>query len=420
VTEAVNAVYLLADNPGLIAEDIMKEMTNQLLVANNNGKWSKKRLAMVLFVAGQVALQHSLHLDSIERHLKRENQHKSNTLPAALSILDQQPADDDIHDMIRAVKENDLFYGEKSLLGVFGRMAAGVLINGPDIFDIQVMRAASLCLCKMMFVSERFCREHLALFLRTLAESRDTVIRANMAIAFGDLTRTNSRLFEGHVDHLFQLLQSEHGDEQCRHTALMVITHLALTGMIKVRGRWIGEVAMLTDGGCSSNDADNTTTTTTALRDLARMFFTELAGKDTSNSVIYNHLPDIFSHVSERCATDPDRHTRILRYLLTFIKKDRQIESLVEKVIARFRLDTSGEGHVATANCLAALPVASEKAVARLLELWPAYKEAVVGDEAVRGVFVGMASRFKKMQALSEQTREAVSKWEHILMGEVV
>lgn len=56
----------------------------------------------------------------------------------------------------------------------------------------------------------------------------------------------------------------------------MVLTHLILNGMIKVKGQ-LGEMAKCVE------DPDQ------RIADLAKLFFTELATKDNA---IYNNLPD--------------------------------------------------------------------------------------------------------------------------------
>ena len=61
-----------------------------------------------------------------------------------------------------------------------------------------------------------------------------------------------------------------------KKNTLMVLTHLILNGMIKVKGQ-LGEMAK-----CLEADDER-------ISDLARLFFTELATKDNA---IYNNLPD--------------------------------------------------------------------------------------------------------------------------------
>ena len=182
----------------------------------------------------------------------------------------------------------------------------------------------------------------------------------------------------------------------------MVITHLTLSGMIKVKGAMIGDIAMCVD---DSEEAH--------IRDLARMFFAELAGKDASHSVIYNHLPDIITAVTLACQGDQDdggRLARILRFIFAFIKKDRQLESLVEKLCLRFR-QTDVAAQRATAACLLVLPINTDKCVGKVVEGLPYYQDKLC-DAEIAKIFTEIAGKIKKLPSLREDTREMVMVWE--------
>jgi condensin complex subunit 1 len=61
-----------------------------------------------------------------------------------------------------------------------------------------------------------------------------------------------------------------------KKNTLMVLTHLILNGMVKVKGQ-LGEMAK-----CLEDDDER-------IADLAKLFFTELSTKENA---IYNNLPD--------------------------------------------------------------------------------------------------------------------------------
>lgn len=104
----------------------------------------------------------------------------------------------------------------------------------------------------------------------------------------------------------------------------MVLTHLILNGMIKVKGQ-LGEMAKCVE------DPE------TRITDLAKLFFKELSGKDNA---IYNNLPDstvfflktsfvywfflnlVISHLSTGDhAVEEEKFESILKYIFTFIEK---------------------------------------------------------------------------------------------------
>jgi hypothetical protein len=54
------------------------------------------------------------------------------------------------------------------------------------------------------------------------------------------------------------------------------------------------------------------------IREMSRMFFAELAGKDNA---VYNHFVDMFSLLSSDEGLDEDRFRRIIKFLASFIEK---------------------------------------------------------------------------------------------------
>ena len=53
-------------------------------------------------------------------------------------------------------------------------------------------------------------------------------------------------------------------------------------------------------------------------------------------SPIYNLLPDMLSSLSKEASLPPEQFQSIMRHLLSFIAKEKQVDSLVEKLCLRF------------------------------------------------------------------------------------
>ena len=86
----------------------------------------------------------------------------------------------------------------------------------------------------------------------------------------------------------------------------MVLTHLILNGMVKVKGQ-ISEMAK-----CLEDDDKR-------ISDLAKLFFTELSTKDNA---VYNNLPDMISNLSHKeTGVDEKDFRSIMKFLFEFIKK---------------------------------------------------------------------------------------------------
>ena len=93
-------------------------------------------------------------------------------------------------------------------------------------------------------------------------------------IALGDVAVSFSTIIDENSSELYRGLSDK--DMVVKKNTLMVLTHLVLNGMIKVKGQ-LGEMAKCIE------DEDQ------RIADLAKLFFTELATKDNA---IYNNLPD--------------------------------------------------------------------------------------------------------------------------------
>lgn len=93
-------------------------------------------------------------------------------------------------------------------------------------------------------------------------------------IALGDVAVSFSTIIDENSSELYRGLSDD--DIVVKKNTLMVLTHLILNGMIKVKGQ-LGEMAKCVE------DKDK------RISDLAKMFFGELATKDNA---IYNNLPD--------------------------------------------------------------------------------------------------------------------------------
>jgi condensin complex subunit 1 len=86
----------------------------------------------------------------------------------------------------------------------------------------------------------------------------------------------------------------------------MVLTHLILNGMIKVKGQ-LGEMAKCLE------DPDP------RISDLAKLFFKELSTKDNA---LYNNLQDVISHLSVgKFKVDEESFEKTMRFIFTFIEK---------------------------------------------------------------------------------------------------
>lgn len=112
------------------------------------------------------------------------------------------------------------------------------------------------------------------MLFKILEISKDPTIRSNIVIALGDVAVCFSNIIDENSNELYKGLSDR--DQVVKKNTLMVLTHLILNGMIKVKGQ-LGEMAKCLE------DPDP------RIADLAKLFFSELSTKDNA---IYNNLPD--------------------------------------------------------------------------------------------------------------------------------
>ncbi|OXG96186.1 condensin complex subunit 1 [Cryptococcus neoformans A5-35-17] len=178
----------------------------------------------------------------------------------------------------------------------------------------------------------------------------------------------------------------------------MVLTHLILNGMIKVKGQ-LGEMAKCLE------DPDQ------RISDLAKLFFTELSTKDNA---LYNNLQDVISHLSIGAhAVDEETFERTMRFIFTFIEKDKQAEAIVEKLCQRFRLSTDERQWRDISYCLSLLPFKSERSLKRLIEGLPFYQDKL-HEETVFKRFVEILAKARANKAANKPETE-MQEFERIL-----
>jgi condensin complex subunit 1 len=100
-------------------------------------------LSQLIFVAGHCAIKQLVHLELVERDIKRRkaaDDKKAGAKAAGQDELDQVAGsvEDEIGDVIAATKERELLYGPQSLLSVFGPMAA-TIVSQPKIYRVRFL-----------------------------------------------------------------------------------------------------------------------------------------------------------------------------------------------------------------------------------------------------------------------------------------
>lgn len=206
----------------------------------------------------------------------------------------------------------------------------------------------------------------------------------------------------------------------------MVLTHLALNDMIKIKGQVSHIVCCLTD----SNEA---------IRDLAALFFIKLS--ERSNNPVYNLLGDIIASLSRdressieanvnkdtvavaaleenitqtRTLTATEFQTT-MHFLLSFVKKDKQADGLLQRLLIRIGMAQSNCQRRYLAFCISELQI-TEKGVKSMIESIKYIKDALY-DSDVFELFKLTIAKVKKSSkgATGADARSAVDEFENLM-----
>ncbi|KAJ8325723.1 condensin complex non-SMC subunit Cnd1 [Batrachochytrium dendrobatidis] len=431
--QAINTIYALAEQPDMIvgslvkqlacrvfgsmntatsvpsiSTDIMSELSNaissKLVIGETQSNppttatTNSIHLAQLCFLVGHVAIKQIVHLEIIENEWKRRcHSVKNNQTPSkhgATSDLEQTTGtvEDEFTDRVIYVREHELLFGPKSLLGVFGPLLTHICLNNRTFQNPTLQIMSTLALCKFMCVSSQFCESHLPLLFTILERSDNPTIRSNTLISLGDMTISFNFLIDQSIAHLYQRLTDS--DLSVRKNTLMVLTFLILNGMIKVKGQ-IFEMAKCLE------DKDK------RISDLAKLFFTELSTKDNA---IYNNLPDMISNLE---CVEEDKYRRIMKFLFEFIKQDRQSESIIDKLCARFCNANTERQWQDIAFCLSLISFSTEKSLKKLVDALPMYQDKL-HPEKVYKYFTDIIKKVKKIPGKPE-LKQMVDEYEKTL-----
>ncbi|BAP71697.1 condensin complex subunit 1 [Kluyveromyces marxianus] len=345
---AINAIFEISKRPDIICNQIIKEKTMITFgeLRNKEGEDSTNQkslgsrltsLSQLLFIVGQVCIKIIIFLEKSEAEFKKTkiqyeslksatNENTTTDADNSMANTSEQQKEldliggtneDDFSDAIQYIKENELLFGPNSLLAKYGPLVEEIVTNYDKFNDKYLQRNAVLCLTKMMCVSSRFCEKNLSLLITIMERSPDPIIRSNAVLGLGDMAVCFNNLIDENTDFLYRRLHDD--NLMVQKTCLMTVTFLILAGQVKIKGQ-IAQMAVLLDNPDQS------------ISDMCKLFFTELSTKDNA---IYNGFIDIFSGLSSDEELPNDSFKTIIKYLLTFIDKDRHQKQLSEKLLSR-------------------------------------------------------------------------------------
>ncbi|KAI5092898.1 condensin complex subunit 1 [Silurus meridionalis] len=393
--QAVRLIYFLAESPDQLCARLLQRsahlLLEQITECGEHSQMSEGSqdpqeqkvnclsLAQLFSLCGFVAFWQVSHLErSVSAALRRrrgekeekeerEKKPKNKNKEANDSCVEEElgltgaSAEDTEAEFIRKICETELL-AEGNMLSVFLPLLVKVCSSPGRYSHTQLTTAACLALSQFMMISPAVCKDNIRLLFTVLEKSPLPVVRSNAIIALGDLTVRFPNILEPWTPNLYARLCDE--NVSVRLTAITVLTQLVLKDVMKVKGQVSEVAALLLDPEPH-------------IANLAVNFFNELSAKDNA---IYNLLPDIISRLSdpERGMQEEDFST-IMKQLFSYITKERQTESLVEKLCQRFRTAKTERQWADLATSLSLLSMC-ERGFKKLQECWECYSDKLTED----------------------------------------
>ena len=420
--QALNAIFTISPAPEKVAMEILLGHQAGIFGTAEDPTESAHslRLSRFFFVLGHIALKLLIYTEMLSGSVRRANAAKSvkkqesassgksnknkdadaeeskneeeDAIEAELGIAAQAEAETER--TVAEISESEIV--GRGMISLFTPMLLRVVANEEGTYSsLVLMQSATLALCKCMCISKSFCEKHLPLLFSVLAKAPndDQDLRANIVIALGDLAFRFPNEVEPYTPKIYACLRDK--SKRVRTHTMMVLTHLILNDMVKVKGN-VCEIAL-----CLQDQEPR-------IRDIARLLFHELSKR--TNSPIYNLLPDIVSQLSQ-INLRQESFREIMLFLLSFITKDRQNEMLMEKLIQRFPKCTSINQKADLAYCIAQLKV-NDKCIKCLNDTFKLYKDSLFDEDVLKN-FMSVVSKAKKNTKLD--TKVAIEELEEKL-----
>jgi len=231
-----------------------------------------------------------------------------------------------------------------------------------------------------MCVSHKICSDNLDLLFGLVKSNIEFGVKTNIIITLADLFNRYPNLLNERVRDIFMLLHDK--EVHVRQQGLMVISHLILNDMLKLKGEIVDICMLLED----PNDR---------IKEQVKLFLHELHSK--GGHIIYNLFPKAITRLSKEFESlTKDEFENIAKNLLTYIKLDTQNQQMIESLCKKLKNSTLPVEWRNTAFCLSQLKL-TDKGFMKLLELYDCYKERLIQSPDVKDYFLIIVQASKRL-----------------------
>lgn len=401
---SLSALYSLHPKP----EDLSINMIKTLACQTFEGRDPEENpppsylASKTFFLVGEVSLRHLVLIEKSAKYVRNARLNAERKAAEASARTGSSDEEEDMNaelgvggvaadaelDNMKDLAEKQIVQFNKGIIKPFAKMIINTCRHPSFNTAEPVLKSSALlALTKLMVVDVKICEANLQL-LFTLLQNRvvEPAIRSNIVIALGDLALRFPNSLEPWTEHVYRPLGDP--DVTVRKTTMMVLTHLILNDMMKVKGH-IAKMA-----ACLEDEDERVSA-------LASLFFHELAKKEyKGTSPIYNLLPDMLSVLSKDTSLTNAQFQSVMQQLLVHIKKDKHGDALIEKLCQRFGSTEDLRQWRNIAFCMTQLPM-SDKGVKKMIESHAAYKNALEDDETAQ-LIMTIVAKVKKSASKPE------------------
>lgn len=411
--KAIGVIYAIHPTPETLAADLVKKSLSSVFICSGGDDLQNDiesgsadilttvqvaKISRYLFVTSHVAMNQLLYIETCVRKIQKQklkrdklgadgqNGHNNgikqddtpkDNINAELGV---SASEDAILDTLSERAEKEIVAGgskEKYLIGLCAPFLSKLCRNFSLMQKYPELQASGmLALCRFMIIDPDFCDANLQLLFTVVESAPSETVRSNCTIALGDLAVRFPNLLEPWTENMYARLRDP--SVSVRKNAVLVLSHLILNDMMKVKG-YINEMAIRLE-----DEQER-------ISNLAKLFFHELSKK--GSNPIYNLLPDILGKLSNQ-ELKRETFCNIMQFLIGSIKKDKQMESLVEKLCNRFSgvIDTRQWEYIS--YCLSQLAF-TEKGMKKLIDSFKTF-EHVLSEDSVMDNFKSIIIKAKK------------------------
>ena len=378
----------LSENPLVV----LKALAIKALKILTDGNSLEFDLAKAIFIGGEVAMKVVVFGDKVANEYKKKqnDDQKNNDELEEINGGKAAQLQLELKDL-KTAQENIVYEG---LISHFTPIVLKLVNKIDDVKTEILQKTLVITLSKFMCINPKICEDNLESLIRLASKHENSSIRSNAIVGLGDLVMRHPNLLEKYSPNLFDLLSDP--VLIVRKKALLIISHLVLNDMLKMKGLMANILRCYLDKD---------------LRGVVSVFIEELNQKNDKD--IFNMITDSLSNLLKMKLTHIEFRA-IADMIFAYITKERQGEGLSDKISAKFK-DSSKEECLHLGYCLTKL-IINEKALRKLLDNVSWWQNKLLDDNNLQAYFGEIATKCRK--SWKSENKSIIDEFEAAVRGE--